>query len=199
METAKTPDYPRGVTFEQVWTALMENREQMKETDLQMKETDRRMQETERLMKETFQKMGELGNRFGELAEHLVAPGIKDKFKELNFNFEQISQDHTITDSSGRCIAEVDIMLENGETVMVVEVKAKPLQKDVDEHLSRIEILRCRADARLDKRKFQGALAGAIMKEGVRDYAHKAGLYTIEPTGETIKISIPEGFKAREW
>ena len=32
-ETQTLPDYPRGLTFEQVWTALMENRELQKETD----------------------------------------------------------------------------------------------------------------------------------------------------------------------
>ena len=37
MENVKVqPEYPRGLDFEQVWAALMENREQQKETDRQM-------------------------------------------------------------------------------------------------------------------------------------------------------------------
>ena len=32
-----------GLTFEKVWAALMENREQIKETGLQLKETDQRL------------------------------------------------------------------------------------------------------------------------------------------------------------
>ena len=166
------------LTFEKVWAALMENREQMKETD---------------------RRIGELGNRFGELAEHLVAPSIKEKFNELGFTFEQVSRNHQISDASKRTIAEIDIMLENGDVVMAVEVKAKPLQKDVDNHVKRLEVLRRRADARGDKRKFQGAIAGAIMIDAVRNYAHKAGFFVVEQTGDTVKISIPEGFKPREW
>ena len=186
MDTAET------LTFEKVWAMFQETREQMKETDRQFKETREQMKETDR-------RIGELGNRFGELAEHLVAPNIKEKFKALHYSFEQVSQNHQISDTSGRHIAEIDIMLENGDTVMVVEVKAKPNQKDVDDHLERMEILRRRADARHDVRKFQGAIAGAIMMDAVRDYAHKAGFFVIEQTGDTVKITIPEGFKPREW
>ena len=80
-----------------------------------------------------------------------------------------------------------------------MEVKAKPAQKDIDDHIRRMEILRRRADVRHDTRKFQGAIAGAIMNDEVRDYAHKAGFYVIEQTGDTVMINIPEGFVPREW
>ena len=207
-----------ALTFEKVWEMFQETREQMreqmketdrrmKETDLlikenalQMKETDRRMKETERQLKETDRIVGDLGNRFGELAEHLVAPNIKEKFNELGFTFERMYQNLAITDfSTKRSLAEIDLMLENGDIVIAVEVKAKPVQKDIDKHIERIEVLRRRADARNDARKFQGAIAGAIMIDEVRDYTHNAGFYVIEQTGDTVKINIPENFKPREW
>ena len=171
---------------------MQETREQMQETDHRMKETDRRMKETDR-------KIGELGNRFGELAEHLVAPGIKDKFNELNFTFEQMSRDVQISDSSGRFLAEIDILLENGDVVIAVEVKSKPVEKDVDKHITRMEVLRRRADLRKDDRKFRGAIAGAIMTEEIKSYAHKAGFYVIEQTGDTVKINVPDDFIPRDW
>ncbi|MDR0443801.1 MAG: hypothetical protein LBH44_10375, partial [Treponema sp.] len=62
-----------------------------------------------------------------------------------------------------------------------------------------IDILRRRADARKDTRKFRGAIAGAIMLDSVRDYAHQMGFYVIEQTGDTVKITVPEGFMPREW
>jgi hypothetical protein len=181
-----------GLTFEKVWAMFQETDRRFKETDRQFKETDKKIKETDR-------KIGELGNRFGELAEHLVTPSIKEKFNELNFTFEQVSQNIEISDASKRCIAEIDILLENGDIVIAVEVKAKPLQKDVDDHVKRMEILRGRADKKNDKRKYQGAIAGAIMKDEVRDYAHKTGFYVIEQAGDTVKINIPKGFIPREW
>ena len=209
------------LTFEKVWAALMENREQQRETDriikemarenLEQRERDRERMEKDReqrekdrkqlekQMKETDRIIGELGNGFGELAEHLVAPSIMEKFNDLNFTFENTSQNLRIMDKEGHFLAEIDILLENGDKVIAVEVKAKPLQKDVDEHVSRMELLRRRADLHNDRRKFQGAIAGAIMNEEVRGYAHKAGFYVIEQTGDTVKINIPQGFTAREW
>ena len=54
-------------------------------------------------------------------------------------------------------------------------------------------------DARHDTRKIQGAVAGAIINDSVRNYAHKTGFYVIEQTGDTVKITIPEGLVPREW
>jgi len=188
-----------ALTFEKVWSMFQEVKEQMKETGRRMEETDRQMKETDRRMKETDRKLGELGNRFGELAEHLVVPSIKEKFNELGFTFEQVSQDIEISEVSGDCLAEIDILLENGSIVIAVEVKSKPAYKDIDAHIERMEILRRRADIRGDTRKFQGAIAGAIMKAEVRKYAHNAGFYVIEQSGDTVQINIPKGFKPREW
>lgn len=47
-------------------------------------------------------------------------------------------------------------MLENGDTIMAVKIKSKPVQKDVDDHIGRMEILRRRADIRHDTRKIRG-------------------------------------------
>ena len=71
--TTTLPDYPKGITFEQVWAALLKTDRQMKETDRRLKETEQIVQETSRLVKETSQQMGGLNNSFGELAQHLVA------------------------------------------------------------------------------------------------------------------------------
>ena len=192
-----------ALTFEKVWEMFREDREQMRiEREQRQKEWEKRQKEWEKLekqMKETDRKIGEMSNRFGELAEHLVAPNILEKFQALGFTFEEISQNKRITDSSGNDIAEIDLLLENGDIVMAVEVKAKPIQKDIDRHIERIEVLRKKADKRNDTRKFQGAIAGAIMTNEVRNYIHRAGFYAIEQTGDTVKINIPKDFIAREW
>jgi hypothetical protein len=94
-----TIDYPRGLTFEKVWAALMENRKQQEETARLMKEASRETREIRKQMKETDRIIGELGNRFGELAEHLVAPSITEKFNKLGFTFEQVSRKLRISDA----------------------------------------------------------------------------------------------------
>jgi len=179
--------------------AEKEAKKRQAEADEETQKTKRMLQEAAEQMKKTDKQIGELTNRFGELAEHLVAPSIREKFNALGFAFGEVSRDKEIVDAQGNSVAEIDILLENGDTVMVVEVKAKPKQKEVDAHIKRMDILRRRADARNDKRTFMGAIAGAIMTNEMRAYILKTGFYAIEQTGDTVKISAPEGFKPRSW
>ena len=187
------------LSYEKVWEIVKENSLQLKETREQMKETDRKFQETREQMKETDRLIGKLGNRFGEMVEHLVAPGIKVKFNRLGFTFEQMSQNIEITGSDGKLLAEIDIMLENGDFVIAVEVKSKPKDTDVDDFIRKMEVLRRRADKRNDTRKFRGAIAAAIMNENTRNKILKSGFYPIEQSGDTVMINIPDGFIPREW
>ena len=185
------------LTFEKVWAALMENREQIKETSEQIKETERIMKET---IKDTNNIVGKLGNSFGELAEHLVRPGIVEKFNTIGFHFNDTYKEREVTDpKTGKFLAEVDIVLENGDFVIAVEVKAKLKYEDVDDHLARMEVLRSIADSRGDKRKYRGAIAGAVATKETCAYAIKAGFYVIVQSGDTMKLDLPEGFKPREW
>ncbi|MDR0730484.1 MAG: DUF3782 domain-containing protein [Treponema sp.] len=184
--------------FQAFMAGMRELRQQMAETDRRMAETDRRMAETDRRMAETDRKIGELGNRFGELAEHLVAPSIREKFNERGYHFDDISQNREIDGPGGQC-AEIDILLENGEFSIAVEVKAKPLERHIDQHIKRIEVLRQHKDRRQDKRKIRGAIAGAIMPRSVRNYALRAGFYVIEQSGDTVRIDTPPDFKPKEW
>ena len=62
-----------------------------------------------------------------------------------------------------------------------------------------MEILRGIADKRGDKRKYQGAVAGAIMNQAMREAILQNGFYLIEQTGDTVKLTIPEGFVPRDW
>jgi len=178
--------YERGLTFEKVWAALMENREQMRETRLQMKETDR--------------KIGELGNRFGELAEHLVAPAIHKRFNELGYHFDGVAPGgYVIRDNEGKDITEVDILLENDNYIMAVEVKAKTHIKDIEHHVKRLEILRAYRDKHHDTRKIQGAIAGAIFGGAEKQAAIEAGFYVLEQSGDTVMMDIPKDFVPHEW
>ena len=186
-----------ALTFEKVWAALMENREQMKETDRRMKETEQLMKETDRRMKETDKQLGRLGNRFGDLIEHLVVPGILDKFNAIGYRFTRHSERTKYSDLETKAVlAEVDILLENGDVAIAVEVKSNLRTEDVTEHLKRMEVL---GRLRQDGRTYRGALAAAIISEEARQYAQDSGFYVLEQTGDTMKLDIPPGFVPRDW
>jgi hypothetical protein len=234
------PDYPRGITFEQVWAALMEDREHLKEyqkeaaerqkeaaerqqkeaaerqkeaaerqkeaaerqkeDEKRKKEFDEWKREIDRLVMENNKQIGGLHRSFGELAEHLVAPGIAKRFNELGYHFDSISPGgRRLLDTQGRTLTEIDIVLENGEFIVAVEVKTKPVEQDIEHHVKRLEILRKNRDKHGDKRKICGAIAGAVFPQEVKKAAIKAGFYVLEQSGDTMKIDIPQDFVPQEW
>jgi hypothetical protein len=214
-----------GLNFEQIWAALMELRESHRETERLLRESqresredfDRRMREsnekaekeTQALweaqretawqMKKTDESIGKLGNRFGELAEHLVVPNIVEKFNALGFNFTKYGPNVSISDKSKNIAAEVDIFLENRDCAIAVEVKAQLKIDDIKDHVERMKTLRRYADAHQNPRKFYGAVAGAIIYDNVREYALKEGFFGVSKTGDTMKITVSEDFKPKEW
>jgi hypothetical protein len=171
---------------DEIWTILRETEQQMKETDRRMKETDRRI--------------GELTNRFGEMVEHMVVPNLLTKFNELGLPFTKAYPDAKIADREHGIFTEVDAFLENGDKVMIVEIKNKPQVGDIDDHVERMEKLRAYADLHDDKRKYLGAVAGVVFGESEKTYALKKGFYVIEPSGDTFKIIEPQGaYYPHEW
>ena len=196
-----------ALTFEKVWLMFQELKEQQKETARQMRETDERMKETdarlkktEALIKRNGKQMGDLNNRFGELAEHLVAPGIAKRFNELGYHFDSILPGgQRILDDEGKIKAEIDLLLENQNSIVAIEVKTKPTLKDIDHHVRRLEILREHRDKWHDERKIYGAIAGAIFGSEEKAATRNAGLYVVEQSEDTMKIQMLDGFVPQAW
>jgi hypothetical protein len=206
---AANPD--DSLTFEKVWKMFQETDKKFQETDRKFQETDRRFQETDRKLKEqteatdrqmreTDKKVGELTNRFGNMVEYMVAPNLLAKFKALGFTFEVAHKNTEIKDEKNKIFLEADVFLENGDKVMIVEIKATPTTRDVDEHIARMEKLRKYADLHKDTRKYLGAVAGVVTSDAVKNYALKKGFFVVVPSGDTFNIIKPEGkYRVKEW
>jgi hypothetical protein len=185
--------------LQEITLMLKETDRIVRETDRQMQETARRMRETDRQMKETDRKISSLGSRLGELVEEIISPNILEKFNKLGYVFGKAAPRVRYRDPRGVYVAEVDILLENGDTALAVEVKTLLTDNDVRDHLRRMEKLRLYADEHGDKRKLLGAVAGGIATEEVKAFAVKNGLFVLEQSGDTVRINVPEGFRPREW
>ncbi|GHV88877.1 hypothetical protein AGMMS50267_12370 [Spirochaetia bacterium] len=197
-QTAATKE--TGLTFEKVWEMFQEIGRKQEETDRQMKETDRivketarQMEETGRRMKETDKRVGELTNRYGEISEHMIVPNLISSFNTLGYTFTKSGPNTKIEDFEHKLFTEADAFLENGDCVMVVEIKTKLRTKDIDEHIRRMEKFRVHADLHGDKRKYYGAIAGLLVSESEKAYALKKGFYLLQPVGEKFTITTPTG------
>jgi len=192
METLQTANPP---SFETVWAALMENREQIKEISHQIRETDRILKEN---ALDFNQRIGHLDNLFGDVAEYMIAPKLCEKFFDFGLNFPRANRNVSVNDKVNKIYLEIDIILENGDKAMLVEVKAKLTEARINGHIERLEKMRKYADLHGDKRAFLGAVAGVVVTEEVRNYALNQGFYLIEPTGDNFIITPPNG-EPKEW
>jgi hypothetical protein len=146
----------QGATFEAVWASIQENerylREMFAETDRQTKEdhrflnekfaeTDRKMEDTDRRMKKLQELMGSWSNNHGSFAEEYFVnsfeKGEQDFFGE---KFNKI-KDHVKGIKDG-FEDEYDILLINGKSVGIVEVKYKAHDKDVPKVLKKANTFR---------------------------------------------------------
>jgi len=175
-------------------------REAWAELDRKFAETKELFDRTDRQIEKNNSEMGRLRNSFGEVIEHLVAPGIKERFDDLglDFSFATIAADVVVSEN-GKDVAEADLWLENGETILVVEVKAKVKTKDVGKHKDRLEKIRRVQDGLNKRRRIIGAMAGAVFGPDEREAALEAGFFVLVQTGDTVRMDIPEGFRPKEW
>jgi len=199
MEAVQTANPP---SFESVWASLQELTESQKETDRQLKETDRIVKENALLMKESKaefnERLGKYVNLFGDFTEYMMAPKLREKFIELGLVFPKTSRNVRVKDENNKTILEADAMLENGDKAMMVEIKTQLTVERVNKHIERLEKMRKHADLYGDKRTFLGAVAGVVVEDDVREYALNQGFYLIEPAGEDLYITPPNG-KPKEW
>ena len=174
-----------------------ENDERQKEIREMQKETAESQKETARQMKETDKRLGLYDNRYGQMLEYMVQPNLIKGFREFGFVVTKAYKDTRITDDSHKTIAEIDFTLEDGNKVILVEIKSRFTTEDVSSHVERIAIVKNHASQRGDRRSYFGAIGGLIINENERDFALKTGFYVIQPSGETFDITAP--VSPREW
>ena len=176
-----------------------EFRESQKESERKFRESQK---ETERIMKEKSTelniKIGSLTNLFGDLTLGMVIPKLREKFRDLGYDFQESCPNYDINDKINNISFEVDILMQNGDKAMLVEVKTKLTIERIKKHVERLEKMRKYADFRGDKRTFLGAVAGFAIAEDVKEAAFAQGFYLIEPDGENFNITPPDG-KPKEW
>jgi hypothetical protein len=76
------------------------------------------------MFQETDKKISRLGDRLGELIEHLMSANIVEKFNKLGYAFGRANPNARFFSPRNELIAEVDILLENGDVALAVEIKA---------------------------------------------------------------------------
>jgi hypothetical protein len=184
---------------------MRETAERMKQTALQMRETIARIKESaertneiDRWTNEIEKLVWKFGGSFDQMLDDMIIPNLLVKFDELNLTFDKISKYTRIEDSEHNIFTKVDVILDDGETEMVVETKIKPEKNDIDEHIERMEKVRKYADLYGYERKYLGAMVGIIFCDDEKTYALQNGFYVVEAYEGKFSITVPTP-APREW
>ncbi|MDR2864319.1 MAG: hypothetical protein LBV68_01750 [Spirochaetaceae bacterium] len=152
----------------------------------------------EKRMEQIDKRLGKLTNRIGEIIEHLVTPNVLEKFKKMGFSFNRTARNIYIQDKDGKTLTEIDTVFQNGEDVMIVEVKTHPTTDDIVRHAKRMTLLQ--TQNMYPGLNLYGAIAAAVIDDETRNFAIEQGFYVLEQSGDTMKI-LPDDpdFKPKKW
>jgi hypothetical protein len=177
-----------------------EYRRQAEERDEKIRiQAEKDKQEQKERQKILDRQFGELSNRFGDMTEYRFDPVVvKEKFGKLGYSMERSTRKMRIEDGAGDLVAEFDITLHNGSDIVLIEVKTKATQKDVEEHLERMNLMHTRKS--FPGKSLIGAVASPIFTKEVKAFAIAHGLYAIDLVDDNVRIQPDDGaFKPKRW
>ena len=194
-----TPLNIQPATPEIVWAMLRELAErqaetdrQMKETDRQMKETARQMKETDRQMKETDRKLDKVGEQLGSISNNqgrFAEEYFFNSFEKGKRNFFGEKFDVIKNNLKGiKTDDEFDIVMLNGQSVGIVEVKYKAHENDVPKVLRKANTFRDNF-AEYKSHKIYLGLATMAFYPELEQACKDSGIAIIKQAGDTIVIN----------
>jgi len=160
------------------------------------KELSQAQKETDKQINRVSQQIGELGNRLGEFVEWQVRPAVVRLFQERGIDVHEFHPGISVKrDNEG---LEIDLLVVNDTDAILVEVKSKLTQRDVDEHLQRLAKFK-RLMPRFRDVKALGAVAAMIVPDEVASYGCRQGLFVLVQSGENVIILNDAEFTPRVW
>ncbi len=176
--------------FENLFRSFAELREQQaKLTDSQAC-TDEQMKKTDKQIEKVFKELGNISNNNGAVAEDFFWNGLKNR-KE----FEGITIDYSERNTHrklGKIEDEFDIILYNGNSVIIIETKYKVRLQDIETLKDRKipnfrQLFREKAN-----QKIYGAIAGWNMTDEAIDFAKQEGFFILSQSGDNLAIEKGE-------
>lgn len=179
--------------FEKVWfmfqetdKKFLETRQQFQETDKRFKDTDKKLNKLEYLFTSQWGKLIEslvegdlinLLNNWG-IKVHSTATRVKSFYNDRQFEF--------------------DIIAENGDEIVVVEVKTTLKPEDVTEFLEELQEFKS-VLPKYKNNKVYGAIAYLTEDGSSEKMAGRRGLFTIKATGKSASITNSKKFTPKEF
>ena len=188
------------VTLDDLYAYLYESKKESElefkkmreETDRQMKETDLQFKETDRKIREVSRQLGDMGNSNGDVAEEYFQNAFKKNpslngeiFDKIDFNVKPLSL-------NGQIGNEYDIVMINGKSVAIIEIKyhltKKGLEKELRETLHKLETFKAFYPEYRNHKFYQG-IASLSFTKSAESLLQKEGIAVIKQVGDKMVIN----------
>jgi len=194
MTTQQNPYSP-----EILFKMFAELREQQEKTDEQMKETDRflsarfaetdeQIKETDKIVKELTKNIQGVNKSIGEDTETFFYTSLQRKpvLGDIKFDFV----DRNVSRTKDLEELQIDVFLENGKSVGLVEVKNKVTKKVFKQIESQIEKFP-RLHPAFKNYKVYGAIAGKVFPKHLQQEALQKGYFVLVQQGDHVEVMSP--------
>ena len=172
-------------TPEIVWAMLRELAERQAETDKQSRETDKKLDKLWLQIKETNKQIGGMANNHGRFAEEYFfnsfEKGQRNFFGE---KFDAIKNNLKGTETDD----EYDIVMLNGKSAGIVEVKYKAHENDVPKVIEKVTTFRTNFPKYKNHTVYLGIATMAFYPE-LEQACKDNGIAIIKQAGDTIVIN----------
>ena len=146
-------------------------------------ETEKRFKETDKQLKKLGILLGNISNNQGDVAEEYFVNSLKDKLKVANMDFDYLIPNYII---EGKHIQdEYDILLVNGESVAIIEVKYKVHPNDIKNLPKKIANLK-KLPQYKNYKVYAGIAGFKIPKEAIKE-ANDQGYFVLQRKGNVIQ------------
>jgi len=179
-----------AISHERLSKKMEETDRRMRETDRQMKETDRQMKETDRRMENTDKKLermgiylGNISNNQGAVAEEYFVNSLKNRLTIGNLKFDVLLSGVELKTKKIR--DEFDILLVNGDTLALIEVKYKVHPNIMDKLPKKIEHIKLMPSYK--NYKIYAGIAGFKIPQEVIELAKDNGYFVLQRVGDVIE------------
>jgi hypothetical protein len=181
-------------TFESVWATIESVGKKLDRVAAMQAETAEQMKATDRKIEKVNKMVGGISNNHGSFAEEYFANSLqKGKNNFFGERFDRLLKYQLIEDKN-KTRAECDIMLVNGKSVAIIEVKFKVREKDVEKVEKKVKYFREKFPEYQNHSVYLG-LASMVFDENVELNCIKNGIAVIKQAGDTV-IVIDENIKA---
>lgn len=177
-------------TSDDVWQLF---REAQKETECFLREQS---EKTDRQIQQVNQQLSKLDNPLWDFIKWELRPVVADLFLKRGINLYEISTEISVKRT--KRWLEIDLFVAGDTEAILIQVKSKLTQRDVDEHLERLAKFKQFMPRYRDINAL-GAVAGMIVSDEVANYAYRRGLFVLAQSGDSVIILNDTNFKSQVW